>query len=211
MTTINDSFVYVLINTHNNKKYYGITNNIKKRWNYHIHKSNCVNIFRAIEKYGKENFKMIIMYRGCRDRCLQLEKYFISRYDTCNTGYNIHIGGDESPMYNKKHTDETKAKISKSKKGQKLSDETKEKLSTIRKGRKMSEETKKKISESKKGKKQTPEHIKKLSLIRKGRKLSDITKKKMSESRTGPKNSFYGKKHSQETKNKISKSLRSKK
>jgi len=53
-------------------------------------------------------------------------------------------------------------------------------------GRKHSEESKRKMSES-----------------WKGRKISEDTKRKMSESKKGAKNSFYGKKHSEETLEKL--------
>lgn len=77
--------------------------------------------------------------------------------------------GENHPMWGKKHTmdskekmsksrkirvttDETKKKMSDSQKGKKLSEETKNKLRDINIGKKLSEETKDKISNSKKGK-----------------------------------------------------------
>ena len=50
------------------------------------------------------------------------------------------------------HTDETKKKMSESKKGKTLSEEHKKKISESNMGHEVSEETRKKISESKKGK-----------------------------------------------------------
>lgn len=85
--------------------------------------------------------------------------------------------------------------------GKQLSDETKRKLSEGHKARgirppsrlgvKMSDETKRKIGAAN-------------AIRMKGRKLSEITKKKLSESRTGEKNHFFGKKHSEKSRGKMS-------
>lgn len=63
-------------------------------------------------------------------------------------GYNLNTGGK-----NKRHSEETKKKISESNKGKKVSEETRKKLSESHKGHKVSEETKKKLSKINKGKK----------------------------------------------------------
>ena len=92
-----------------------------------------------------------------------------------------------------KHSEETKKKISATKKareqkpkifgynkGRKFSEEWKRKISESNKGRKFSEETRKKISKALKGKKCSDEHKRKLSLAIKGRKLSEEHCKNMS-------------------------------
>ena len=79
------------------------------------------------------------------------------------------------------------------------------------KGAHHSDETIKKISESQKGKKRTPlseEHRKKISESRKGITLSEETIRKLSESHKGRTAWNKGKKHTQETKKKISESLK---
>ena len=117
---------------------------------------------------------------------------------------------ENTPMYGKHHTEETKKKISETRKCKKIkwTDEARRKMSEQRKGRKMyemSDETKKKLSEIAKkrfadprnnpmygdhrfagennpmfGKHFSEETRKHWSEIRKGRKLSEETKKKMS-------------------------------
>ena len=70
-----------------------------------------------------------------------------------------------------KHSEETKKKISKANKGKKHSEETKRKLSEVHKGIKLSEEHRRKVSEALKGKNKSPltdEHKRKLSKARKG-------------------------------------------
>ena len=103
---------------------------------------------------------------------------------------------------NKKHSEETKKKISESHKGLKHSEETKKKLSELRKGKipwnkgiSPSADTKQKMSNSLKGIKRGPrseEHKKKLSEALKGKAgnkkgfhHSEETKKKISEARKG--------------------------
>ena len=117
---------------------------------------------------------------------------------------------ENTPMYGKHHTEETKKKISETRKCKKIkwTDEARRKMSEQRKGRKMyemSDETKKKLSEIAKkrfadprnnpmygdhrfagennpmyGRHHSEETRKHWSEIRKGRKLSEETKKKMS-------------------------------
>ena len=117
---------------------------------------------------------------------------------------------ENTPMYGKHHTEETKKKISEIRKCKKIkwTDEARRKMSEQRKGKKgykMSDETKKKLSEIAKkrfadprnnpmygdhrfagennpmfGKHFSEETRKHWSEIRKGRKLSEETKKKMS-------------------------------
>lgn len=116
-------------------------------------------------------------------------------------------------------SEETKAKISTSQKGDKnhnygkaTSEETKKKLSEIGKGRVFSEETKKKLSQASKNKTHSEETKKKLSEIKKGtipwnkgkkfkNCISDETKTKMSLS-------HKGKKQSEETNKKKSDSMK---
>ena len=93
---------------------------------------------------------------------------------------NIDISGENHPMWGKKHSDESKRKMSESKKGKNHpmwgkipSDETKNKISESNKGKKKSDETKRKMSEAK---------IRSKSSGMLGKKHSDETKRKMSES-----------------------------
>lgn len=201
---MNDYIVYIHISP-SNKRYIGITSQEpKKRWlNGHGYKRNK-HFYSAIEKYGWDNFKHIIVARGLtEDEAKWLEIELIREWDSSNReyGYNVSLGGESSNGY--KHTEETKQKLSEINKGKnsywygkEFSDEHKENLSKSHSGsnhsnygKHLSEKTKKKIKESNKGKIRSKE-----------------TRQKISEYRKSENNSWRGKKHTEETKQKMSKS-----
>lgn len=105
--------VYKYTNLHNGLIYIGITSQgLEKRWKdgYRSNKR----LQYAIDKYGKENFKREILYDNLtKEEACQLEIETIALLDATNPriGYNIAIGGT-APMYNRKHTKETKEKLS---------------------------------------------------------------------------------------------------
>lgn len=124
------------------KIYIGQTKqNPKFRWrNGEGYKHNQY-FYKAIQKYGWNNFKHEIVCSNLTGKEADwLEKYLISYYDSSNRnyGYNIEGGGNNK----KTISDETKLKQSKAhvgqvsgRKGKKLSDETKGKISVARKGK----------------------------------------------------------------------------
>lgn len=144
----------------NGKVYIGITSkNPKERWaNGHGYKNNP-HFYRAIQKYGWNNFEHEILYEGLTEgQANIIEQMMISSYKSTNKkrGYNISIGG--GAMTGRKHSEEAKAKMSEKAKGRKvwceglkLSDEHKQHLSESHKGIKQSEYTKRKRAEKLKG------------------------------------------------------------
>lgn len=118
--------------------------------------------------------------------------------------------------------EETRLKISNKLKGRKKSEDTKRKMrenhADVKKeknplyGKHHTDETKKKLSNLLKGRFITEETKQKMSLARKGKTFEEIygteeakrIKKEFSEKRKGDGNNFFGKKHSDETKKKIS-------
>lgn len=141
--------VYMHTNKLNSKKYIGITCQIpwQKRFNgdgsgY----KNCVHFWNAIKKYGWNNFTHTILdLVKTESEAVELEKYYISLYNTQNEdfGYNIKSGG-EHQTYPK----EIRDRISAANKGRPSS----------MLGKHHSEETKRKISEAQKGRPHSPEH-----------------------------------------------------
>ena len=174
-------------------------------------------ITRAVKKYGKDNFQVEVLYfYDTVEECRADEERILTEYDVknCPHSYNCKNGavgftsadvaGEKHPQYGKRgkdshsygrhFSDETRLKMSQSKKGEKhpMYGRTGEKHPKY--GKKLSDETRKKMSESKKGEKH-PMY---------GKHFSDETRKKMSQSTKGEKHPMYNKHHTDETKQKMS-------
>lgn len=96
------------------------------------------------------------------------------------------------PFLGKRHSKETRQKLSKINKGKCLSEETKKKISEAHRGKHLSKETRRKLSESHKGEKAywfgkhlLEETKKKISKARKGNHLSEEIRKKISKANKG--------------------------
>lgn len=140
----------------------------------------CPYFYRAIKKYGWNNFEHDILFESfTADEIDAKEQWWISYYRSIPNQivYNLDSGGS----INKTHSKETKQKISDSLKGHKQSQEVKEKISKANKGKLSgknnpnygkhhSAETRKKIASAHKGKLHTEEVKKKFSEMRQGEK-----------------------------------------
>ena len=212
--------IYTLKNFVNNKIYVGQTNKPKKRLWEHINaakKGKDTLLYYAIRKYGEENFIFEIIEECEDDVVNEREKYWISKFDSFECGYNMTSGGDYFSL-----SDEAKKKIGDRFRGKHLSEEHKQKLREANKGKRPpppSEETLRKRSESMKGKNTGPkseEHRKKLSEAHRGKKLSEEHKEKLrnkpvsEETRQKLSAGNKGRKLSEETKKRISESQKGK-
>ena len=127
--------VYMHINKINNKKYIGLTKqSCQERWRHDgIGYKSQIKFWNAIQKYGWNNFEhKIIAEQLTEKEASELEIKLIKQYDCINNGYNVSFGGsttNHSPetlekmrqsMLGKKHTQETKNKISQSKNKEKI-------------------------------------------------------------------------------------------
>lgn len=189
-TNLINNKIYIGQDKNNDPDYLGSGNLIKK----------------AIKKYGKENFsKEILCECNTIDELNDKERFYINEYSSMNKkiGYNIAVGGTNGVMLNRKHSEETKKKMSISSLGKKKSENHCKNLSLSLKGRIMPVEERKRRSEQSplKGQKKCPlssETKQKISNSKKGRHPSKETRDKMRESHMGIKNSFYGKKHTED-------------
>lgn len=173
---INTYCVYKHISP-SNKIYIGITSQKPEyRWRSGNGYRNHLYFYKAIQKYGWDNFQHEILFVNLtKEEAEQKEIELIKKYKSNQKtyGYNIDSGGNSNgkhsdetrkkikenhfdisgenhPMYGKHHSNETKQKISKSKIGKKhpISEETRIKISSALKGREMKKEWIDKMAES---------------------------------------------------------------
>lgn len=168
------------VNKINDKKYIGITKRDPgKRWENGRGYSKNVHFYRAIKKYGWDNFDHIILYEGLtKDKACQTEKDLIKKYKTTEKeyGYNNCAGGEGVSGYH--HTETTKKIISERMKGEHNPNYG---------GVHNTPEQMKKLLEANLGSKQTEEHKKKIREALRGQHYHDETfKKALSERASHP-------------------------
>ncbi len=110
--------IYVIENKTNGMKYVGQSSNLKRRIN--APHDGCLYLSRAFEKYGKDNFEAYVIEYCDKQYLDEKEKYYIKELQSHSSqnGYNISWGG-KTPMKDRKHTKESKEKISLSISGEK--------------------------------------------------------------------------------------------
>jgi hypothetical protein len=164
---------YIGRDSHNNPNYLGSGPLLKK----------------AIKKYGKQNFKKeIIEECSSFEQMVQREEYWLNYYDVGNNPlfYNIQncgtgviLIGKRNHFYGKNHSEETKQKLREINIGRKHTDESKLKISNATRGekhplygKKMSDETKLKMRLSTLGKRHSEETKQKIRQLQRGEKSS---------------------------------------
>lgn len=177
--------IYIISCLITEKVYIGQTiNTIEYRWASHIKSSRRkdTKFYRAIRKYGSENFRIeeIMWVEAPTKEALKkkldfLEQHFIQKFDTRHNGYNSTDGGEGTVDF-------------------KFSKESRERMSKAKRGRTFSEEHKKKLSEA---------HLGKTSPM-KGKSVPEDVRKRISDSMSGKNHPFYGMKRSEETRRKMS-------
>ena len=103
------AFIYAIRNILNGKMYIGKTEyaNPAKRYKRHLidaHKKRCKEraLYRAINKYGAENFEFQVLEEVSTENASQREQHYIALYNTYHNGYNETIGGDGTPYVHEK-------------------------------------------------------------------------------------------------------------
>ena len=184
---VNTVIIYKTTNLKNDKFYVGKDSNNNPKY-----LGSGTLLIKAINKYGRKNFKKeILEFCSSQKELNKREIFWIKTLNATdrNIAYNIKEGGEGGPL-----DDNTKMLISKALTGRTLSEEHKKNLS-----RTFSEEHKKKISEKHHdvsgsanpmfGKKHSQKVIEASRKRATGRKLSKETKLKMSKTRQGKLNS----------------------
>ena len=105
-------FIYKITNKVNDKVYIGQTKRtIKIRWKEHLKNASVFDLrnlplYKAMNKYGKENFS-VEEIEECEDSQLdEREIYWISFYDSYYNGYNGTEGGIGGLKKNYEHMEE---------------------------------------------------------------------------------------------------------
>lgn len=102
------SCIYKVENLINHKCYIGQARDVRKRWNRHRTAPFNENdvaydypLYRAIRKYGLENFSFEILEECDTQNLNEREKFYINKYDTYFHGYNQTLGGETSAVVEK--------------------------------------------------------------------------------------------------------------
>lgn len=161
-------------NSINNKIYVGASTNPELRYRKHLEasKTGDNHFYRAIRKYGINNFKFEIIECTKLENLFSREKYWIAKLDSYKNGYNSTVGGEGGNTFAKRTPEQMKItgnKISESLKGSRngnrgqyvgekdamygkhLTDEHKRKMSAKLKGVPKSEEMRVNLSKATKG------------------------------------------------------------
>ena len=196
--------VYIHENKSNGKKYVGITGRpVEVRWGKEgrgYHKSRY--FFNAINKYGWDNFNhKIVAVNLTSEEAKQMEIRLIKKYKTINSqfGYNLMAGGQGNVP-----NDEVRKRMSDSQK--RVWEDESYRRSMIKTRREIGEdkEFKKLVSNNSKLMwKNESSRAKVIKALKENGSTTEF-KEKMSQLTTGKKNGFYGKKHTEEAKKKMS-------
>lgn len=98
-------YIYKITNLINQKSYIGKTTfSIDRRWKEHQQESKSQRsqnrpLYRAMNKYGIENFSIEVVEEVDIKELSKKEIYWIGYYDTYNNGYNATLGGDGKILY----------------------------------------------------------------------------------------------------------------
>jgi group I intron endonuclease len=195
-----NSGIYCFYNFINRKRYIGQAKSIRVRLKEHLfdlrRNQDLSNVLQnAWNKYEEENFHISIIEECAIEDLDEREIFWIKELHShvSEWGYNIAYGG-ASGNRGIKRSDETKAKISASKKGEKRTKEFCDEISKRMKGWNPTEETRYKMSQSHMGIKYAKESWEK--------RLAAYPPKR------GEENPNYGRRNTEKTKNQMSKSAR---
>lgn len=159
MKKMKNNYIVYCHALYDGRKYIGITSQkAKNRWRHDGEGyKTTIHFYRAIKKYGWNNFKHIILYTNLtKEEAEQKEIELIDKYNTTDKeyGFNISKGGNSLKGWHQ--SQETKNRISKTmkgmianNKGHKQSQETIEKRRLKLLGHKVNIEAMKKLSELK--------------------------------------------------------------
>lgn len=198
---MHDTGIYSITNTLNGRRYVGSASSIKKRWRQHIRtlgtgKHHSRFMQRCFDKHGESAFRFEVLLYCSRDNLLMYEQALIDglkpEYNSTPTagsqlGYRhsdetraklkaARARNPSSPRKGMAHTEESRKKISESRKGKgggPMSDDRKVKIGAAHKGKVIPQEMRDRISKALTGLKQSAATIEKRSAKLRGRKMPE--------------------------------------
>lgn len=173
--------LYEIFNTVSRKKYIGSSIDVDRRsaaHKSHLRGNKHKNTYlqNSWNKHGEEAFEFKVLRKVPEHELLIEEQIELDSYPAEEV-YNLSLVVDR-PMAGRKHTEESKKKMSISRVGKKHSTEARKRMSEAQLGRKHTEATKIKISKSSRS--ADPEVRRKLSEAHKGKKVTQSTRDKQS-------------------------------
>lgn len=104
--------IYLITNKINGRHYVGQSIDIARRWRQHREIAHCgqAPLYKAIQKYGIENFDFCILEECSKEELNDKEIQYIEQYNSYFCGYNQTRGGDQY-SHNVKLTDNDFDKI----------------------------------------------------------------------------------------------------
>lgn len=228
----NQPGIYIIDSFETEKLYIGSTKNLSTRiWNDHywaLENNRHVNnhLQNHVNKYGLNDLAFYIIDICSKNELIDLEQWYLDNINK-KIQFNITEKADISNA-GRDFSECSRRKMSEARKGKKLSEEHKRKIrrskigsnnpnynktgsSNPNYGKRRSEEYKQKMSKIHTGKKHSEETKQKMGQSQKKRyhknppsPLKEETKNKISESLKGENHFWYGKNHSEETKKKMS-------
>ena len=192
--------IYRIINKLDGKSYVGqyCKDNPKQRFTNHKSRArkedSNEHLYRAIRKYGVENFEFTLVCVCKNEELNDLEIKYIKEFDTFGpNGYNMTSGGQGVRDF--KHSPETIERLRVSSTGKFPDEATRKRISEGLLGHGCSEETREKLRKASTGKPKSAETIEKLRKANLGRVVSKETGEKLSKALTGkPKSAEHVKK-----------------
>ena len=192
-------YVYMITCLKNNMSYIGVCVHKpeKRRIDVHLGGKGNKPLANAVKLYGQDAFTYKILESDVFPELLSdLEKFYIDKYNTVEpNGFNQTHGGLHK---NWRHSDATRRRMSEWQsanhpmRGRKHSEESKRRMSESRTGQKRSEQARQNISKSLMGHEISAETRSKIGNANRGRKWSDEHRQAMSERNSGEGNPMYG-------------------
>lgn len=178
--------IYKIESHADGKVYIGSTNNFKNRWKCHrtgLRRGNhhSRHLQFAWVKYGEENFWLEILTECDEAGRKAAEQHWMDAYHSYNQDFGYNLCPNAESVLGKKHTDETRLKISIAHIGKVKSEIHRKRISESQVGKVVSEEYRAKMSVAMTGRQVSEETRAKISKLHTGRRNTDETKRRMSE------------------------------